>query len=304
MSVSLDRLSAFRTVVDSGSFTLAAKRLNQARAAVSFNIKQLELELGVTLLHRTTRSLALTDAGERFYARCLRILGEMDEAVAEARQEQTGLKGSLRITSTVEYGTVVLAPVLARFSALHHDLDIMFEAGSSNADLLRDRFDVAIRLGRSEQFSNLNYAGVHLGEYEVRAVFAPDRGYGVMTSPDPEFLTRLPHVVHSSMSHVREWTMFDQKGEKHVFIAPRRSRLVTNNASTVKAMVIAGAGLALLPDWFIAAELQDGRLVDAMPGHRLPNQHVYAMHLPAEIVSRKIAAFVAFLKDQVRHERR
>jgi DNA-binding transcriptional LysR family regulator len=302
LSVSLDRLPAFRAVVEAGSFTLAAKRLNQARAAVSFNVKQLETELGVTLFHRTTRSIALTDAGVRFYARCLGVLTEMDEAVTEARQEQSKLKGSLRITSTVEYGTVVLAPVLARFSSLHPDLEIVFDAGASNVDLLRDRFDIAVRLGRSEQFNNISYSGVYLGEYEVRAVIAAGHEDHVMASPDVDFFNRLPHVVHSSMMHVKDWTMLDEEGRKHTFNASRKPRLVTNNASTVKAMAIAGAGIALLPDWFIDTELEDGRLVEAMPGYRLPSQHVYAMHLPAAIVPQKIEIFIAFLKDQVRQK--
>ncbi|MBN3821761.1 LysR family transcriptional regulator, partial [Paraburkholderia sp. Se-20369] len=85
--VSLDRFAIFRAVVEAGSFTAAAAALNQARAAVSFNVKQLETELGVTLLTRTTRRVALTDAGERFYARCVRVLDEAEGAIDDARGE-------------------------------------------------------------------------------------------------------------------------------------------------------------------------------------------------------------------------
>ncbi|MFS8047747.1 LysR family transcriptional regulator [Rhizobium sp. BR 314] len=301
MGVSLDRLTVFRAVVETGSFTAAARKLNQARAAVSFNVKQLESELGGTLLHRTTRSLALTDAGERFYARCLRILNEADDAISEARMAQTGLSGSLRLTSTVEYGVSVIAPALQKFAALHPDLDIQFEAGSTNVDLLRERFDVAIRMGRNEQFQTSPYAGVHLTTYRLRPVASP----GLIASFErgivdtPAMLGMLPHISNATVEHVKSWTMFDSHGRECPFEVPRRSRFLVNNASVVKALTVSGAGLALLPDWFVAPELGSGALVDVLPSYRFPDQQIYAMHLPVPVVPQKIRAWLRFLKDHV-----
>jgi DNA-binding transcriptional LysR family regulator len=302
MKVSLDRLTVFRAVVETGSFTAAASQLNQARAAVSFNVKQLESELGVTLLHRTTRSLGLTDAGERFYTRCLRILTEADEAIAEARTEQEVLSGSLRLTSTVEYGVAVIAPALQKFTALYPDLDIQFEAYPTNVDLLRDRFDVAIRLGRNEQFQTSPYAGVRLGAYQLRPVASPDviAGLGDAAIGTPDMLSALPHISNATVDHVKNWTMFDKEGRECLFQVRRQSRLLANNASVVKALAIAGAGVALLPDWFVAPELAMGTLVDALPSYRFPDQQIYAMHLPMQMVPQKIRVWLLFLKDFVR----
>ena len=106
--VSLDRFDTFKAVVEAGSLTAAADLLGQTRAVVSFNLKRLEAELGVTLLTRNTRQLALTDAGERFYLRCTRMLEEARLAVEEARSEHAQLKGTLRITTTVEYALAVV----------------------------------------------------------------------------------------------------------------------------------------------------------------------------------------------------
>lgn len=302
MRVSLDRLAVFRAVVETGSFTGAATRLNQARAAISFNVKQLESELGVTLVHRTTRSLALTDAGERFYARALRILTEAEDAIAEARTEQAGLSGNLRLTSTVEYGVAVIAPALQKFAMLHPDLNIQFEACPTNVDLLRDRFDVAIRLGRNEQFQTTPYAGIHLGTYQLRPVLSPSIIAGLAEAAvcTPEMLSTLPHISNATVDHVKSWTMFDPDGRTYAFELPRQSRLLANNASVVKALASAGAGVALLPDWFVAQELADGTLVDALPSYRLPDQQIYAMHLHMPMVPRKILAWLGFLKDHVR----
>ncbi|MFJ6325286.1 MULTISPECIES: LysR family transcriptional regulator [unclassified Rhizobium] len=303
MGVSLDRLAVFRAVVETGSFTAAARQLNQARAAVSFNVKQLESELGVTLLHRTTRSLALTDAGERFYARCLRILSEADEAICEVRMDQTGLSGSLRLTSTVEYGVAVIAPALQKFTALHPDLDVQFEASSTNVDLLRERFDVAIRMGRNEQFQTSPYAGVRLATYRLRPVASPELVAGLEKTivDTPAMLSALPYVGNATVEHVKSWTMLDGNGRECLFEVPRRSRFLVNNASVVKALTIAGAGVALLPDWFIAPELGSGALIDVLPSYRFPDQQIYAMHLPVHVVPQKIRAWLRFLKDHLRH---
>ena len=101
--VSLDRFDTFKAVVEAGSLTAAADLLGQTRAVVSFNLKRLEAELGVTLLTRSTRQLALTDAGERFYQRCVRTLDEARLAIEDARSEHSQLKGTLRITTTLEF---------------------------------------------------------------------------------------------------------------------------------------------------------------------------------------------------------
>ena len=146
--VSLDRFDTFKAVVEAGSLTAAADLLGQTRAVVSFNLKRLEAELGVTLLTRNTRQLALTDAGERFYLRCTRMLEEARLAVEEARSEHSQLKGTLRITTTVEYGLAVVVPAVETFRGLHPELNIQLSTSSSHADLISERFDVAIRLGR------------------------------------------------------------------------------------------------------------------------------------------------------------
>lgn len=171
--VSLDRFDVFRAVVEAGSFTGAANVLNQARAAVSFHVKQLEAELGVTLLTRTTRRVELTEAGERFYERCLRVLAEAEEAIDDARAEHGGMQGSLRVTSTVEYALRIVAPALSEFMSAHPALRVRLETHTSQADLVRDRFDVAIRLGRLEQFRDLPYRGVCIDTYDVRPVASP-----------------------------------------------------------------------------------------------------------------------------------
>ncbi|VWB10583.1 LysR family transcriptional regulator [Burkholderia pseudomultivorans] len=303
--VSLDRFVVFRAVVEAGSFTAAATALNQARAAVSFNIKQLETELGVTLLTRTTRRVELTDAGERFYRRCLRVLDEAEGAIDEVRGEHGGMAGILRVTSTVEYAARVLAPALHAFTALHPALRVRLETHTSQADLVRDRFDVAIRLGRHEHFRDLPYRGVCLGTYDVLPVMAPDlpARAGVPHPTSPDDLARLPQLGHSRLERIAQWTLTDRAGAEHVFRPPGKPRIVVDNASVLRELARAGSGVALLPAWLVHDDLEAGTLVDALPAYRFPQQNVYALYVATRHVPQKVRAWVDFMKAQLKHAR-
>ncbi|UMR33350.1 LysR family transcriptional regulator [Massilia sp. MB5] len=302
--VSLDRFAVFRAVVEDGSFTAAAARLKQARAAVSFNIKQLERELGVTLLSRTTRRVALTDAGQRFYARCVRVEEEAQAAIDEARREHDALDGELRITSTVEYALEVIAPALHIFTAQHRALQVRLETHTAHADLLRDRVDVAIRLGRQEQFEVLPYRGALLATFEIRPVIAPSllAASGVQGDRTPADLASLPWLGHAQLEHVKSWNATDQHGKTHV-LRLQGPQIVTDNASVLLQLARQGSGLSLLPEWLIQRDLERGTLVDALPGYHFPTQAVYALYAPGSHVPRKVRAWIDFMKEYLAQPR-
>jgi DNA-binding transcriptional LysR family regulator len=170
-NVSLNRLNAFVAVVEAGSFTAAAEQLAQSKAVVSFNIKQLEAELGVSLLTRSTRRLELTDVGQRFYRDCQNVLREAQEAIDTARKAHVGLGGTLRITTTTEYGVHAVVPALAAFARENPLLEIRHASSSQREDLISERFDLAIRLGRLEDSS---YRASLIETFDIVAVAAPD----------------------------------------------------------------------------------------------------------------------------------
>lgn len=300
--VSLDRFDVFRAVVEAGSFTGAANVLNQAREAVSFHVKQLEAELGVTLLTRTTRRVELTEAGERFYERCLRVLAEAEEAIDDARAEHGGMQGSLRVTSTVEYALRIVAPALSEFMSAHPALRVRLETHTSQADLVRDRFDVAIRLGRLEQFRDLPYRGVCIDTYDVRPVASPAllAAHGVARIDSPEALARLPQLGHSRLSQVASWLLHDRDGREHVYRPAAKPHLIADNASVLRAFAQQGGGVALLPEWLVRDDLASGTLIDALPGYRFAQQGVYALYPSARHVPQKIRAWIDFIKRYVR----
>lgn len=302
--VSLDRFQTFRAVVETGSFTAAAAALEQARAAVSFNIKQLEAELGVTLLTRTTRRVVLTDAGERFYQRCLRVLAEADLAIEDARGEHAGMQGSLRITSTVEYGAMVIAPALHIFMGVHPALRVRLETHAAPIDLLRERFDVAIRLGQLDTLRDAGYRGTSLGAYDIRPVVAPAllAGSARTRIDSPAQLAALPQIGHTRLERVQVWDLRDRAGKTHVYQPTAKAVVVADNASVLRALALQGSGVALLPEWLVRKDLAEGTLIDALPGYRFPQQGVHALYLPARHVPQKIRQWIDFMKRYLREK--
>ncbi|MHA6577568.1 LysR family transcriptional regulator [Pseudomonas yamanorum] len=286
--VSLDRFDTFKAVVEAGSLTAAADFLGQTRAVVSFNLKRLEAELGVTLLTRSTRQLALTDAGERFYLRCTRMLEEARLAVEEARSEHSQLKGTLRITTTVEYGLAVVVPALEAFRGLHPELNVQLSTSSSHADLISERFDVAIRLGR---MLDSNHRAVQLSSYEIFAVAAPEFA-GVTTLDELEQLPKLGH------GRLTELAVVDPAGLEHMYRpGPGKASLVADSAAILQAFAVRGHGVAILPQWLVQEDLEARRLVRLLPGHRFAPQGVYAMYPDTRHLPLKVRAFIDFMKQ-------
>lgn len=288
--VSLDRFELFCAVVESGSFTAAATRLGQTRAAVSFGVKQLESQLGVTLLTRTTRRVALTDAGEGFYRCCVQVLEQADAAIEQARAEHSGLQGSLRITSTVEYGLRVVAPALQLFMREHPLLSVRLETHTAQVDLVQERFDVAIRLGQPH---DSGYRGVCLEQYAVRLVMAPGLcapGAGLA------LVNALPWLAHSRFERQAGWALTDPEGRAAVYEPEGRPVMVADNASILRAFALQGMGVAVLPAWLVDDELRRGALVDVLSGYRFAEQSVYALYPASSHVPRKVRAWIDFLK--------
>ncbi|MGE8145603.1 LysR family transcriptional regulator [Pseudomonas frederiksbergensis] len=284
--VSLDRFDTFKAVVEAGSLTAAADLLGQTRAVVSFNLKRLEEELGVTLLTRNTRQLALTDAGERFYQRCLRTLDEARLAIEEARSEHSQLKGTLRITTTVEFALAQVVPALGVFREQHPQLNIHLSTSSTHADLISERFDVAIRLGRMHD-SNLR--AVQLSTFEIFAVAAP----GLVDAVDS--LTALELLPALGHGRVPEMTVTDPAGNEHAY-EPGNTTIVADNSATLRAFALSGQGVAILPQWLVREDLAAGRLVRLLADHRFAQQGVYALYPNTRHLPLKVRAFIDFMK--------
>jgi DNA-binding transcriptional LysR family regulator len=292
--INLNRLSTLVAVVEAGSFSKAAVILGQTKAMVSFNIKQLEAELGVALLTRTTRRLALTEVGEQFYRDCVKLLHDANSAVDQVRAGQSILTGTLRITATVEYGNRIVVPALAAFSAHHPQLKIDYVSSSLHEDLIAERFDIAIRLG---QLVNSSLRARQIQSFRILPVASPQYLQQHQIPQSPEALEKVQWLGHSRLDGTRLWQL--QGDDGRTLTLPINSQIQADTASALHGFALAGCGVAILPDWAVQDDLAAGRLEIVFPGYRLPTQGVYAVYPDTAHLAAKVRLFIDFLKQRV-----
>ena len=263
--INLSRLECFVAIVDGGSFTAAANALGLTKAMVSVHMKKLEAELGLSLLTRTTRSVALTEVGQAFYLDCVRIVRDAQSAMENARGGDAALNGVLRVTSTAEFARHLLIPILAEFGALHPQLKIELSSSPLNSDLVAERFDIAVRLG---QLSDSTLKAALLGGFRVVAVATPSYMRDHAMPRTPQHLQHFEWIKHKGFQGALTWSA------KHTPARNYRVRLngryQADTASAVLGFVLAGCGVGLLPHWLVSKELDAGTLIDILPGHELP----------------------------------
>lgn len=292
--INLNRLECFVAIVDSGSFTRAADMLGLTKAMVSVQLKKLESELGIALITRTTRRLALTEVGEQFYQDCVRVVREAEAAVDSARSGHAALTGALRLTSTAEYGAHFLIPALAAFGQQHEQLRIEFCAASAQSDLASERFDVAIRLG---QIGDSAHRATRIGSFRVLAVASPAYLSRQTRPRSAEELESLDWVVHAGFQGALVWSEVAAPSRQHSVTLGGRHQ--ADNADAVLSFALAHCGAALLPDWLIQNELARGELVEILPGYSLPEQGIYAVFPNTHHVPAKVRQFIDFLRVSV-----
>lgn len=293
--LNLSRMAIFIAVVDTGSFTAAAVALGQTKAVVSFNIRQLENELGVTLLLRSTRRLTLTDAGHVFYQRGVALLNAAESLQDDVRASHVGLCGELRITSTPEYGAQVVVPALAAFGQDHPGLRIRLVASSQHNDLISERFDVAIRLG---SLADSRYHAALISRFAIVPVATPEwlRAHPVTSL---QSLAQAEWIIHERLSAPLRWQVTDACGRSETLEITAPARLSADSAQALMAFVLAGCGVALLPLWLVQTALDSHRLIHLLPEYRFAQQGVYAVYADAQHQPAKVRAFVDFLRARL-----
>jgi DNA-binding transcriptional LysR family regulator len=293
----MDRLSAmqaFVLVVDSGSFTSAARRLNVGQPAISKSVAQLEDRLGVKLLVRSTRGLTPTEAGLNFYERARRSIEEADEADVVARGAGRGLTGKLRVCAAVTFARIHLMPRLPGFLSRHPDLEMEVVLDDRNVDLIQEGIDVALRMGRladtaltARHIATTRQAVIGTAAYFARA--------GEPTSP--EALTGHESVIYSQPGGGTVWT-FHRDGA--ALTVTLKGRLYVTAAEGVRAAVLADAGIAIASEWMFAPELAAGSVKAVLRDWNLPLMDLWAVYPTGRTATTKARTFTAFVEEIMR----
>jgi DNA-binding transcriptional LysR family regulator len=290
-NLTFEHLLNYIAVVETGSFTRAAQRRGIGKTTVSDSIQRLELQLGASLIVRTTRRISVTEAGASFFETCREIVRLADEAMSVVSPSQDELRGTLRVASSVEYSAVVLAPVLARMQRAHPALRIEMVSADRLIDLITDGVDVAIRL---TELADSSHRAVRIGEYSKWLVASPDF---VLHNPLPEQiddaatlafvgLSVLPHPARFK-AHRADGTMREINFSTGV---------LADTVYACRAAAAEGAGIALLPDFSVLADLATGRLVRVYPDWSTTSTAIHALIPPGKHTAPKTRVFIDMLK--------
>ena len=296
--LNMQRMEIFIAVMEAGSFTGAADTLGLTKAVVSINIKRLEQELGVSLLTRTTRKVSATDAGKRFYQRCLKLSQDAEILLEDVRSEHGNVSGLLRITTTPEYGARFIVPALTTFSELNQKLKIYHSSSSDNDDLISGRFDVAIRLGQLDDSS-------HHAKLLDRFYIIPVASAGYLQKYHAGAITNLAQlqsarwIAHGRLAKPLSWEIILPNGEVDMCEADMESTITADSVGALLAFTRNGAGIALLPSWLVQEDIASGRLIHLLPDHCFPKQGIYAVYPHTRHVSEKVRKFIDFLQNNI-----
>ncbi|TIN01708.1 MAG: LysR family transcriptional regulator [Mesorhizobium sp.] len=289
-------IEVFVRVVEEGSFSSAARALRMTPSAVSKLIARLEARLGARLVSRSTRKLQLTPEGTAFYESGLRILADMAAAEQEAAAGASP-RGRLRVNSYVPFGVHRLIPLLPRFLERYPEISVDLVLTDSVIDLMAERADVAIRAG---PLSESRLVARKLGQSPVVVVAAPSYLEAHGTPLTPADLDGHNRMGFGFVRHLDGWPFLDADGR--AIMVPITGNALVSDGEAMRLMALAGAGIARLARWHIAADIAAGRLVSLLeafnPGDEEPTHAVYVgqgRHLPA-----RVRAFLDFLGESVR----
>jgi DNA-binding transcriptional LysR family regulator len=286
-------IAVFVRVVELGSFTKAADALEISKAAVSKYVNRLEQRLGARLLHRTTRRLALTEAGQALYGRSAAALAELAEAEHDVAQLTGKPRGMLRVTAPIYLGVTVLAAHIASFRAKYPEVRLDLDFSDRLVDIVKERFDLAIRISAMQDSS---LVATRLAPCPTALVGSPAyfRRHG--TPKTPEDLMAHQGLGYSIVKTPNEWKFRAGKGRWVTITMP--STIRCNNDFALKQFALDGLGLALFPRFFVERELASGKLVQAIPDHAPPQLSINAVYETRRHLLPKLQAFLGFLKER------
>ncbi|CCK74924.1 MAG: LysR family transcriptional regulator [Oleispira antarctica] len=287
----LKRMGVFTRVVETKSFSEAARQLGIAKSAVSKQIAQLEKEVGVRLLNRTTRSLSLTEAGEILYRHSAEIVNRTKVALSELREYQNQPTGTLRIASPVSYGTQHLVPVIKEIRAIYPLLKIDLLLEDRIINMVDEGVDLAIRIGWLQE-SNL--VAKKICETPVIVFASPEYLAQKGIPKTPQDLQQHDWISLSLLSSPLKW-QFKKKGKE--YSVQVHSHLKSNSVAAVIALAKSGQGISALSKFAMQDDMERGLLQPLLTDYELEPTGIYAVYPHREHVPPKVRIFIDFLSN-------
>lgn len=286
---SLDGLRTFVSTVEAGSFTAAADRLGMSKKLASKYVAELEERIGVKLLQRTTRTLSLTSAGQKYYPRCVALLAEFDAMAAELREDDTGLSGTIRVSAPVTFGEMFLEADLAGFRSQHPDLTIDLRLNDRYVDLVSEGFDLALRIGSLEDSGLLSR---RLNITNLIAVATPEYLEASGIPQHPSELVNHNCVRDSNFRTGTHWP-FQINGQEQKIVVD--GKLVVNSTTAVRNAVLRHEGIGLCPCYAVSDHIDRGTLRRLLPEFQSSQLGIQLVFTDARRLPARTRALIDYL---------
>jgi len=283
----LESLKVLKAVVECGSFTAASQRLNISAARVSKSIERLEIELGTVLFNRSTRHMIMTDSGQHCYTRALNLISQWQDLKEELVESQENPRGKLRISVPTTWGLAKLPSILDSFMRQYPEIKLEIQLSDEHVNVLSDQFDLVLRLTR--QLSDSALICRKITSYRLIACASPDYLQKHGSPQHPIALKNHSCLMYSFPGAIHKWQFIDRRKSIDVFIQPQ---LLSNNSKLLHSALLAGQGIALIPDFIVSEDLATGRLIPILkdfqtasmnlyslrPGNRMPSHRLKVLH--------------------------
>lgn len=293
LDVDLNHLTTFVKVADAASFTLAANALGVPKSTVSRRVSALEAALGVRLIRRTTRKLSLTEEGSSYYQKTARALEAIDEAGRAVADMDGEPRGLVRITAPVDVGNDVLADLVPRFLNEHPGISVEVQLTGRRVDLVEESFDLALRAGT---LSDSSLIARKIGTSCMR-VFGT-RGYLERAGTPKKLADLKAHsmILFRTRQGQADVTFAGPKGSETVNL---QALIGTNDFAFARRVVLAGAGIGVLPAVLCVKEIESGALEQVLPKYSVPGGAFHIVYPSGRYVPQRVALFRDFLLKEL-----
>ncbi|MFV1972308.1 MAG: LysR family transcriptional regulator [Thiohalobacterales bacterium] len=291
----LRRMVIFFHVVDSQSFSAAARQLGIARSAVSRHVSLLEKSIGVRLLNRTTRRLSLTEAGETYYQSCARIVAEAEMATQRVCQLQDEPVGTLKVTAPSSLGDPLVTPLVRDFMERYSALNVDLLLDDQVVDMVGEGIDVSIRVG---WLDDSNFVARKLGDMTRLLCASPGYIEQHGRPASPADLAQYDCIIFTQLPTPYHWAFTRNKREERVQV---KGRLKTNNASAVRNAMLGGVGIGAVSSFLIGEDIKTGRLEHLLPDYECGTAGIYAVYQHRHYQQAKVRLFIDFIARQIKN---
>ena len=289
----LESMRAFVEVVNHSGFAAAGRQMGLSRSVVNNLVAQLEADLDVQLLQRTTRRVSPTDTGRAYYERCVDILAEVSAAEQSVAQLQVEPKGTLRINAPMSFGTMHLAKAIAHFMQQYPDIQVQLTLNDRFIDLIEEGFDVTLRIAELKADETLTTHAIAPIPRVICAAPSYLKAHGA--PKEPSELRNHDCLKYGHLATNNYWQLTDKNGKQtNVRL---RCKGYSNNGEVLREEAIAGIGITLLPIFIAGQALQTGQLVQVLADYCPPPITAYISYAANRHLSTKIQLLTKFLQD-------